>query len=661
MKKNIFLLTILLFSACNQAPIAPTPQSTMPGPQETATVMIKPPTTQPLLEIPSPIPTLPSAILWPTHTPIPGLPAGQPVKLTSIRMIDANTGWAFEKNRRILHTVDGGNTWQDVTPPEGSNYSEGGFFALDADTAWATPDLWLCFGNDCTFATVWRTDNGGATWVSSPLCLNVSASCSYNFDVVTRYYFARQMQFVNKNTGWLLVSVASWMKQDRYRIYHTTDGGIHWEFTIDNLQGPSVAGAPGLAFLDEKNGWFAINQVGGAEDPAPNWYAYKTTDAGKTWQKTELPAPSPLPAEFNGRVYWCGARKVDIIQPEIVDLMFICRVYEQASDSLAFYFRFHSFDGGENWNSWLSKNWYYWYSEKGASSYSIFEGNDSFLNAQIGWRLYPLGEGQNSQLQQTTDGGQTWKTVKTVAWQTAQFDFVSEQIGWAIVNSAKATALVHTIDGGQTWEVIKPIIVSPTPNIQATINAGAVGTLTDLAPSATSTPDMFTRVPSVTSTPDMSTLKDSVNVAVGKPVVDRAGGVNYDPWGHANDAADYKSTTKAGGGRWGIQTNAGGGTYQVIDLESVYMITGVGYSLDWDGAFKNPLKYVVQVSNDLETWVTVSELTHPYDGITGSNWVNIKLQIDPVNARYVKFWEPPDGAWNGWGDFFELRVYSKAK
>jgi hypothetical protein len=223
--------------------------------------------------------------------------------------------------------------------------------------------------------------------------------------------------------------------------------------------------------------------------------------------------------------------------------------------------------------------------------------------------------------------------------------------------------------------------VSTTPNLQATIAAGLEGTQTALAPTAdlpatvaagvvhtlTAMPLVETtptpgRVPAtLTLTPDMRTLNENINVAIGKDVIDRAGGVTYAPWGNANDAIDFNSTTKPHGGRWGIETNNGGGTYQVIDLEQEYLITGVGYSLDWDGAFKNPLKYIVQVSNDLETWMTVSEVNHPYDGVTGSYWVNVKLPVEPVKARYVKFWEPPDGAWNGWGDFFELRVYAKAE
>jgi hypothetical protein len=225
------------------------------------------------------------------------------------------------------------------------------------------------------------------------------------------------------------------------------------------------------------------------------------------------------------------------------------------------------------------------------------------------------------------------------------------------------------------------IIVSPTPNLQATIEAGVGGTQTALAPTADLpatvaagiaqtltalplqdvTPTRTQTPPPATPTPDMSNLNGDKNVAVGKPVIKRAGGVNHDPWGHANDAADYNSTTKPGGGRWGIETNNGGGTFQVIDLGQEYLITGVGYSLDWDAAFKNPLKYVVQVSNDLENWISVSEMTHQYDGVTGSSIVNVKLPVEPIRARYVKFWEPPDGAWNGWGDFFELRVYAKAE
>lgn len=177
--------------------------------------------------------------------------------------------------------------------------------------------------------------------------------------------------------------------------------------------------------------------------------------------------------------------------------------------------------------------------------------------------------------------------------------------------------------------------IAPTPNLQATIVAGVAATQTALA-----------------------VWEGKVNVAVGKPVIDRAGGVNYDPWQHANDAADFGTTTQANGGRWANETNIKVGTYQIVDLGQSYEIAGVGYRLDWDAAYKNPLTFVVEVSNDQESWVRVSEVTYPYDGVHGSSILDVKIiPIDPVEARFVKYWEPPDGAWNGWGDFYALRVY----
>jgi photosystem II stability/assembly factor-like uncharacterized protein len=97
-------------------------------------------------------------------------------------------------------------------------------------------------------------------------------------------------------------------------------------------------------------------------------------------------------------------------------------------------------DGGQSWHSWLAT------------------GNEIFINPDKGWRLFSYGDGQPSSLQQTTDGGITWKTIKAVAWQTAQFDFVSEQVGWGIVSEGINSSFVHTSDGGKTWIEIKPVI-----------------------------------------------------------------------------------------------------------------------------------------------------------------------------------------------------------
>jgi F5/8 type C domain len=151
------------------------------------------------------------------------------------------------------------------------------------------------------------------------------------------------------------------------------------------------------------------------------------------------------------------------------------------------------------------------------------------------------------------------------------------------------------------------------------------------------------------------------DLAAGQPIIARAGGITHEGWSNANDAVDYTTPThRPNGGRWGHNTNGSGGTYEVVDLGAVYQLASVGYSLDWDGAFQNPLTLQVEVSTDNDTWTTVAHLVHRYSTPHVSNHVDVDVAITPSLARYVKFSVPPDGSWNGWGDFFQLRAYAAA-
>lgn len=178
-----------------------------------------------------------------------------------------------------------------------------------------------------------------------------------------------------------------------------------------------------------------------------------------------------------------------------------------------------------------------------------------------------------------------------------------------------------------------------------------------------------------TSTPSPSAVKSApennigkrksisgINIAVGKQVIARSGGITYPKWGNANDLVDYKTTTNYPQlGRWGNQTNIDQSTFQVVDLGGVYLLNAVGYNIDWDGSFKNPLTFRVEVSTDNKTWQLVSQIVHPYSATSGSNKLDIDVAIKPIPARYVKYWEPIDGEWNGRGTFFQLRAYSQKK
>ncbi|MEJ2571491.1 MAG: hypothetical protein P8Y98_13220 [Anaerolineales bacterium] len=53
----------------------------------------------------------------------------------------------------------------------------------------------------------------------------------------------------------------------------------------------------------------------------------------------------------------------------------------------------------------------------------------------------------------------TWTTIKTVAWHSVHFDFINEQVGWAIVTNDDAVSLVYTTNGGRSWVELDPVIV----------------------------------------------------------------------------------------------------------------------------------------------------------------------------------------------------------
>jgi len=233
------------------------------------------------------------------------------------------------------------------------------------------------------------------------------------------------------------------ISQNRYRLYHTMDGGLSWDFVLDNQTGPVVSIASGVAFTDETNGWFAVSQVGGAESPAPNWYVYHSNDAGQTWEPLNLPLPPIfLPTTFTLNPYWCGASAVTAKPALSIDLSFYCDVYEPDARP-RYFFHFHSADGGRNWQAWEVPG----------------GGGSAFLSPRKGWRLRPI-DPVLSVLELTLDGGLHWGSLSTVGW-AGSLDFIDSWNGWAVATSGTTTSLLHTQNAGRTWSEIKPVVAGP--------------------------------------------------------------------------------------------------------------------------------------------------------------------------------------------------------
>jgi photosystem II stability/assembly factor-like uncharacterized protein len=166
-----------------------------------------------------------------------------------------------------------------------------------------------------------------------------------------------------------------------------------------------------IAMLDTSNGW----------GQTTSGHIIRTGDGGQTWSDV-TPMDTALFYYQDADSAWAASAGGD-------------SAWETA-------------DGGQSWQpspkkqADISVAWRTWPKP----------GSEYFLNLDQGWRV---AEGQ---LQHTLDGGQTWVALKTIAWESAQFSFVDEHNGWAIVTSGEDSALVHTTDGGITWEVIEPVV-----------------------------------------------------------------------------------------------------------------------------------------------------------------------------------------------------------
>jgi len=367
---------------------------------------------------------------------------GQPLKLLNIHMIDEQNGWAIESGdfNHILHTKDGGHSWRDVTPYHGYGYPRyfaNGFFALDANTAWATtPQMPACDiqNSSCVLipdtALIWHTIDGGRTWQGQ-------------FVTAVPYgSIPMSIQFLDAQTGWMLVM--SFLDGGRqYHLYQTIDGGTHWSEAMEFSSGTAPEELRGqditaIAIQDSKTAWMSTTEICCEEHliMVKEWNVYRSTDAGITWEKFILPAPNPLPETLLHNSADCTVHDVQAKPSNVLDITIYCYVYEGGLRSYS-YFHYHSGDGGRHW-VFFPKN-----------------RDVKFIDASLGWRMTPRDGVYD--LERTQDGGVTWITLKTVLW-NGQLDFVNKFIGWALINSDEDITFLHTVDGGRTWEEIKPVV-----------------------------------------------------------------------------------------------------------------------------------------------------------------------------------------------------------
>jgi photosystem II stability/assembly factor-like uncharacterized protein/putative cell wall-binding protein len=330
-------------------------------------------------------------------------PPGNP--LHSVAFVDARNGWAVGDGGTILHTSDGGATWNPQASGTDSDLNAVAF--TDTDNGWAVGSL-----------TILHTGDGGATWSAQALpnsdsfALNAVAFTDANHgwavgdegaflrttdggstwtqqDPREDGHYASAVTFTDASHGWVANGVT---------ILRTTDGGATWNSQASGVGG----GVMSVAFADVTHGW-AVGDGG---------TILNTNDGGVTWTPQDSGTGNTLTSvAFTDASHgWAVGSGGTILNTN---------------------------DGGVTWTPQDSGT--------GNALLSV-----AFTDASHGWAV---GAGQygaySLSMLHTTDGGATWNSqVSGTTKNLSAVDFSDASHGWAVGDGG---TVVRTTDSGATW------------------------------------------------------------------------------------------------------------------------------------------------------------------------------------------------------------------
>jgi photosystem II stability/assembly factor-like uncharacterized protein len=236
-----------------------------------------------------------------------------------LHFIDQSDGWVVGESGRLLHTNDGGNSWN--IQESGTNVSLKCVLFANAQMGWIG-------GAD---NSIGMTTNGGVTW-------------KWQQPVGESRRMFMAMSFVNGNMGWVvdnyggilhtedagmtwtpqisgttwaitsvqfLDAAEGWATATNRVVLHTTDGGNNWmRNTLDaiNYGNGIVAIYNDIFFCDGTNGWIATNVMASSiGDPMAS--VVRTSDTGRTWNCQATPEGEAINClQFVNENYgWAGS------------------------------------------------------------------------------------------------------------------------------------------------------------------------------------------------------------------------------------------------------------------------------------------------------------------------------------------------------------------
>jgi hypothetical protein len=163
-----------------------------------------------------------------------------------VSAVDANNAWATAYDgsgggatiNEFTRSTNGGTTWTTGQVLGGSTYGLGNISAVNGTTAWVT--VYNGIGNQDNTCGIYKTTNGGTSWVHQPTALVGSAS------------FANNVYFWDANNGMCHGDV----RDGYFEIYTTSNGGTSWTRVPQaNITGGTPASGEG--------GWTSVIEAVG--------------------------------------------------------------------------------------------------------------------------------------------------------------------------------------------------------------------------------------------------------------------------------------------------------------------------------------------------------------------------------------------------------------
>jgi photosystem II stability/assembly factor-like uncharacterized protein len=284
---------------------------------------------------------------------------------------------------------------------------------------------------------IWHTIDGGKHWERQPSGVRASL---------------RSLHFLDPYTGWVvgreeLPNGAG----SAGVILYTKDGGLNWQRVLVNL----LPGLNRVRFVDAQAGYKVGYLVGDGNDAHPTG-VFVTTDCGRSWQ----PVPGGRSASWqaaafsdNGEGALAGAwnrlatvRKDRVFQVNMDTLggRSFYDVQLRGDDGLAVG------QGGLILRSERTRGSSWDYVKKLPVSGDARAAWDFHAVHGVGGHYWVVGRPGSLALH-SSDRGQTWEVVRTgQPLPLHGLFFIDEQHGWAVGELGTITA---TADGGKTWQV----------------------------------------------------------------------------------------------------------------------------------------------------------------------------------------------------------------